>query len=810
MADASLWDAGNARFQEDDAPVRCESNEDDGDINAANAVDFGSDGLSACRGTIGDGPNADPSGDFDFYNLGAFESGEFGEIVLATNFADQTLQGAVQILDTSGNQVPILDAFELREGVVSFIFAAPVAATYVARIQDAESFQNDPFDSGSGSGAAGTGDYVAVMLRQRETNVDTDVFLVDLEVGDVMRVAMIGAGMTDLLGPDGRLVQGSFSSPSFIYPQNSPLKHLAPVGSDLIVEGAGRHGIAVSFGGGPYELEVQVIRSGLTYSEGTDQQILWLDFDGATINPTIWVPGLPDDDVTLSPLADFLTDFGLDAGDEDAVIDGIIAVMEEDFNGDLGSTGGNGDRDVTNNAGEFDVEILNSRDHGDLWGQPNVTRIIVGGTIDELGIPTIGIAQSIDPGNFDTEESTVVLLDVLSSDPESPFGGASLNQFEVAEGASRLDLVARGIGSISSHEAGHVLGNWHTTTENDVFNIMDEGGNIAPIAGVGADGVWGTPDDLDLDHVTDQYSFFEGFTGFENTASRTAHGLSTGRTAPDDGGGDGLEPGVYIIENAQRGRNLHADGTSNADTSTLQDNTSRWELIDIGERWLLRNLSNGQYLDADEAGENFNVEFSANPAADDEWAITETEGGNYILQNRVTGRYLDSDGGPDFNVDQSVNPSFDDEWIFRPVDGDDGGGDGDFGAGDVVLVQSVDNNRYLEAEGADEGFNADTTTILSNSTTWQLEDSGGGSFFLRNLGTGRYLDTDADGEVDTSVNASNDDRWEFIDIGDGVLNVRSVERNQFLDSDGATNNFNVDLSVNPALDDRWRLIAAPQ
>jgi hypothetical protein len=65
--------------------------------------------------------------------------------------------------------------------------------------------------------------------------------------------------------------------------------------------------------------------------------------------------------------------------------------------------------------------LLNSRDHADPFGAPH-DRLVVGGTISELGIGTIGIAQSIDPGNFATSETGVVLLDLLSGpafDPNS-------------------------------------------------------------------------------------------------------------------------------------------------------------------------------------------------------------------------------------------------------------------------------------------------------------------------------------------------------------------------------------------------------
>lgn len=48
---------------------------------------------------------------------------------------------------------------------------------------------------------------------------------------------------------------------------------------------------------------------------------------------------------------------------------------------------------------------MNSKDSPDLWGGKNVSRVIVGGTQAEAGLATIGIAQSIDPGNFATQET---------------------------------------------------------------------------------------------------------------------------------------------------------------------------------------------------------------------------------------------------------------------------------------------------------------------------------------------------------------------------------------------------------------------
>ena len=83
----------------------------------------------------------------------------------------------------------------------------------------------------------------------------------------------------------------------------------------------------------------------------------------------------------------------------------------------------------------FGLTILNSLDHNDPFGQPNVSRVIVGGTIAELGIPTLGIAQSVDVGNFNPEESAVVLLDLLSNPETDP---NSANYYGIAPGARKV------------------------------------------------------------------------------------------------------------------------------------------------------------------------------------------------------------------------------------------------------------------------------------------------------------------------------------------------------------------------------------
>jgi hypothetical protein len=185
----------------------------------------------------------------------------------------------------------------------------------------------------------------------------------------------------------------------------------------------------------------------------------------------------------------------------------------------------NGDFDVTGLHGDFDLVLLNSRDHADPWGDPHTTRLIIGGTISELGFSTIGIAESVDPGNFAAAETAVVLLDLLSEVPSNP---NSLNQFAIDPSRTKIDVVATGVGNVAAHEAGHLFAAFHTDQTNAARNVMDQGGNLANTVGVGADLAFGTADDADVDFGDDAYVPNEGFTGTEDTLNAVAFGLSTG------------------------------------------------------------------------------------------------------------------------------------------------------------------------------------------------------------------------------------------------------------------------------------------
>jgi hypothetical protein len=274
---------------------------------------------------------------------------------------------------------------------------------------------------------------------------------------------------------------------------------------------AGWHYVGVASGSGAYDITVEAYRPAL--QGATPNQTLFLDFDGERVNTGVFGGSGQRD---LSPLAAFLASWGLTRADEDALIDAVVAGVTENIKKDMVASGLNA---------KFKLKIKNSKDNADPWGQANVSRIVVGGTIDESGVETIGISQSIDPGNFETEETALVLLDVLSA----PAGdsGASLNTYLTPQ-SNRIAFLGQALSNVISHEAGHFFGNFHTDNEDALPNLMDAGGTgFATLFGVGPDGVGGTADDVDVDFGDSAFLPAEGFHGIEDTLGRIVFGVTS-------------------------------------------------------------------------------------------------------------------------------------------------------------------------------------------------------------------------------------------------------------------------------------------
>ena len=136
---------------------------------------------------------------------------------------------------------------------------------------------------------------------------------------------------------------------------------------------------------------------------GQGPQTIFVDFDGARINTGIFGgPGVRE----LTGLRGFLGGWGLGVDDENALIDAILASITESVHQDMLSKGLN-----PNVA----VKILNSRDHADPFGKPNVSRLIVGGTIARVRDRDDRHRRVDRPGQLRPEDSALILLDLLSA-----------------------------------------------------------------------------------------------------------------------------------------------------------------------------------------------------------------------------------------------------------------------------------------------------------------------------------------------------------------------------------------------------------
>jgi Ca2+-binding RTX toxin-like protein len=505
-----------------ESPVRISQTEDDGALSLANETGLtaGSEGLVIAAAVIGDGPDGSGGtdlGDIDLYRLEA-AAGQLISVDTDTPVPLVGLDTIVGVLDSTGH----LLAFNDDDGVTfdSFLrFAAPTTGTYFVLV----------------AGAASEGDYSVTI---GVANNEVDFYSFDLEAGDILGAQLLdGADLVELYGPDGTLLVGSFFDSAFAHPESSPLPGGGFSSISYVINTPGRYAVAVSYGFAGYHLQLRAFRPALEQQPVFSHQVLFLDFDGATLTPEDFPvhPGRDDlnnevnPNATLSPLSSFLDDFGLTAADESAVIDAIVATVAENFAEDVSGVlgvGKNGDFQITGRAGEFQIEILNSRDHADPFGlYPNVSRVIVGGTRDEFGVQTVlAMAPGIDVGNFDTSETAVALLDLLS-DPDYPF---SLHSVPLGDGATMIDLIGVAVGNLVSHEAGHFFGNWHTDPFLPPFDIMTQFGALYDL---GPDGTFGTADDGDIDFGRGVYSRFELFDGVEDTLNTIAFGLSTGTKA---------------------------------------------------------------------------------------------------------------------------------------------------------------------------------------------------------------------------------------------------------------------------------------
>jgi hypothetical protein len=531
--------------------------EDDGAIPLAEptGLTLGPGGLAYVSATIGDGPHGSSgtgTGDFDFYSVPAAAGQTIRVDVDGTdpNVPGGGLDTVAGICNSAGQWLASNDDdLETRNSFISFV--APANDTYYVVIGGysytaAHLLPTNRFDPASGSGAGIEGAYTLTIQVLPSAPPDVDYYSFDLAAGDVFGANVVGnAGQLQLYQPDGTLLVGSMQDAGASFPQSSPLPRGGHASLGYVVSTPGRYTLAVVggetldvLGVGTYTLQLRDYRPALEQQPVYSHQILYLDFDGAEINAAQLLQasfgsgGNPD--AHLSPLASFLPEWRLNANDENAVIDSVVAQVTaniaQQVSGVVGH-GRNGDFTITGRAGEFQLEILNSRDIPDPFGvYPNVSRVIIGGSWAELGAPyeIVGIAQSIDVGNFDTSETAVVLLDSLG-DADPSGGRLNLNAIPRAPGVTMIDLIGAMVGSIAAHEFGHLSGNFHTDP------VLDPDDTMNPYAGLprGPDGIFGTADDDPRHFGVGHFWADQGpyYAGVNDTLNTIAFGLSTGKQA---------------------------------------------------------------------------------------------------------------------------------------------------------------------------------------------------------------------------------------------------------------------------------------
>ncbi len=491
---------------------------DDGAIPLANEINIEPGQRIRASAYIGDGlhgSNGTRQGDYDVFKFDNLRPGQMVTIDIDTpENASPRLHNKVALYDSTGEFVDYTDSGGPGSPDAFLEVTIEAPGDYFVFVRGVESaWPADPFDPDSGPKVGSEGAYLITLGLDAG---DIDYYSLDLEAGDVLGIRLEDeARKLTLYDPSGVELIGSDVDGSYLYPFDTPLPGGGNANAAYLVNTTGRYALAAERGDGAYTMALRVFRPAFEMQDVV--QVLFLDFDGEVYDAETYFGG--NQTAQLSPMVSYLDNVGLDptpgGADENAVIDAILAVVEENLVDDIHTFGLNRD---------YQIEILNSRDHADPFGAPNVSRVIVGGDSEEFGRPTVGIAESVDVGNFDASESAVVLMDLLTE----PGTVNSLHQVTLDAGTSIIDLMGTALGHVIVHEAGHLFANFHTGRPDFPVNLMDGNPNLLDFIGIGPDDVFGTGDDKDIDFGLGGFhpDFAPGFTGVQDTRNTIAFGLS--------------------------------------------------------------------------------------------------------------------------------------------------------------------------------------------------------------------------------------------------------------------------------------------
>ena len=513
--------------------------EDDGSIPKANNVNVTAPFQRATQiATIGDGlfgSSGSGEGDSDFYKL-SLEKDDF--VTISAARVDTSAVQPVMILFNALGQI---EQFAVRPTDFSAItLIAPESGDYYVGVNDFEMLikltpaTTDPFNSDSGAGFGNEGDYrFAVNYFGK---IDRDFYSFDLKKGDVFSVAVDNLfAKAELYLNNGDLGVGTdlFAVSSI---EESPILVNGNTAFAYIIPEDGTYSFTVTNDLGAYDANILVTRPGFETVNKRKKQLIYVDFTGTDFKqreffqvPNSVAVGNPvlDQERFLSPFKDFLENWGIENTNINKLRTAyeIMQVVKENTAQDLSESGINPNFAVKI-ISDYGSDFLGNKIPKILEGANiDYSRVVVGGTIEESGIRTIGIANRIDPGNYSLNDDALVLLDLLSSTDSTNI--RSINNIPRTNGATIEDLVPIVVGNIVSHEFGHYLGNYHSNVFNDVISIMDEGGPLTNQAGVLPGNVFGDENTEDVDFKKDSYSTRERFDpeGIDQIDVNTAYAL---------------------------------------------------------------------------------------------------------------------------------------------------------------------------------------------------------------------------------------------------------------------------------------------
>jgi len=390
---------------------------------------------------------------------------------------------------------------------------------------------------------------------------DIDIYRFDLQAGDILDISVTDSLLSyDVFLPNQQswfsIVdnQASFPGgnnvPISFYPRCSPLQTEGNAVYAQVVPETGTYYLLVSAESTTtsYTVGLRAYRPAIESAPVGTEQIVFLDFDGGVFPRDLFNLSAGGDGTVplggvfrVPSLQQTLLDVGVNfsgPGDINDVIQVAVDRMESVFN-ELEASGINGSFANSGLPGSYGIRILNSLQHADPTNDPALrpytTKIVVGGTAATYGFSTIGVAQSIDVGNFDLDEYGIIQID-------SSYAAAT--SFPRGAGSSELDALGTLVGSVIAHEAGHLFGMRHTDPANLTPSLSDTGGAVGDVLGVGPDGIFGTADDVELFFQNDIFDINEGIIGRQYVREAMAHVLSTGR-AGSAGGGTGLTGRVF-------------------------------------------------------------------------------------------------------------------------------------------------------------------------------------------------------------------------------------------------------------------------